>query len=504
MQYSNLTDFITRTDRRTLSFFIGGGLALIAVILGIALAFVGPLLTIIMLVVLAAALWVISDLEYALWSIIGVIALLPFATLPFKIVITPSFLNLAMGAFLFLYVMQWMTGERRRLETTPVHPLLILFVVLSLFSFVMGLRHAGLTSRSLRVFAELMLSMTFALILVDVLKNERMLKRFARILILAGVAAALIGIVLWVMPDRLAEAVLIRLSVIGYPSGGVIRYVEQNPELPERAIGTAVNPNSMGGFLVMVAALAAPQMVSNEPLFGKQWISYVFFGILGVCLVLTFSRGSMLALGAALFVIAALRYRKLLWIMIAVGLLILLLPWTQFYIERFIEGFQGADLATQMRFGEYTDALRLITRYPVIGAGFTGAPDIDLYLAVANVYLTIASNMGLVGLSAFLTLILAVFLYAWNSRQSLAERPQMYAIWMGSWAGLLGALVNGLFDHYFFNLEFSHAVALFWIYIGMTLAVSRVARQDQEDRQMASALLKKAGAQHRLAQDGLI
>ncbi len=503
MQYSDVTDFFTHTDRRTLSLLTGGGLALIAVILGAALAFIGPLLTVIMVVVLAAALWIISDLEYAIWSIIGVIALLPFATLPFKVVITPSFLNLAMGAFLFLYVMQWMTGDRRRLETTPVHPLLILFVVLSLFSFVMGLRHAGLTSRSLRVFAELMLSMTFALILVDVLKDERMIKRFARILILAGVAAALIGIVLWMMPDRMAEAILVRLSVIGYPSGGVIRYVEQNPELPERAIGTAVNPNSMGGFLVMIAALAAPQMVSNEPLFGKQWISYVFFAILGMCLVLTFSRGSMLALGATLFVIAALRYRKLLWIMIAVGLLILLLPWTQFYIERFVEGFQGADLATQMRFGEYTDALRLITRYPVIGAGFTGAPDIDLYLAVANVYLTIASNMGLVGLSAFLLLMIAVFAYAWNSRHALAGRPQMYAIWMGSWAGLLGALVNGLFDHYFFNLEFGHAVALFWVYVGLTLAVSRAARRDQDTQEHTRSLLEKAGQPAAVLRHGL-
>ena len=108
-----------------------------------------------------------------------------------------------------------------------------------------------------------------------------------------------------------------------------------------------------------------------------------------VALVLTFSRGAMLGLAAGLGFVALARYRRLLpWLAVA-ALLLLFLPITQAYVARFVEGFQGTDLATQMRFGEYKDALILIGRYPVFGVGFAGAPDVDVYLAVASVYFTI-------------------------------------------------------------------------------------------------------------------
>ena len=37
----------------------------------------------------------------------------------------------------------------------------------------------------------------------------------------------------------------------------------------------------------------------------------------------------------------------------------------------------------------------LIQRYLLFGVGFAGSPDIDLYLGVANVYLSIGQQMGL-------------------------------------------------------------------------------------------------------------
>ena len=83
-------------------------------------------------------------------------------------------------------------------------------------------------------------------------------------------------------------------------------------------------------------------------------------------------------------------------------MLLFFLPQTQEYVARLIAGFAGQDLATQMRFGEYKDALILIRRYPLFGVGFTGVPDIDLYLGVSMVYLIIAQNMGLIGLACFL------------------------------------------------------------------------------------------------------
>jgi O-antigen ligase len=186
----------------------------------------------------------------------------------------------------------------------------------------------------------------------------------------------------------------------------------------------------------------------------------------------------MMALGVAFLFIAAIRYRRLLLLIPVVALLVLVLPWSQAYVERFAEGLQFADLATQMRLGEYQDALTLISRYPVLGVGFIGTPDIDIYLGVASVYFTIAENMGLLGLGAFIVLMGWTFGYAWQARRHLDDHPGLRAIWLGLLAGLIGALANGFLDHYFFNLEFHHAITIFWIYVGLTLAATRIALQD--------------------------
>jgi O-antigen ligase len=475
-----LQELIANADRRMVALALGVALALVAAVLGLALALIGPIYTLVLLVALAGVVWVIAGLENALWSVVAVITLLPFATLPIKVVLTPTFLDLAMAAAYFLYLMQWMTGERRRLATTPVHPFIVLFAVLSVFSFVAGLRYAGLTSRVLRSFAELLMSVGFALVLVDVLRTPEQLRRFVLVVVLMGTLAALGGVVLWLMPDSLAERILVRLSVIGYPDGGVIQYIEQNPALPERAISTTVNPNALGGLLVMIAALAAPQLITRYPLTGRRWHAVPILLALVICLVLTFSRGSMAAFGVAILFIAALRYRKLLVVLAVVGVVLLALPWSQVYIERFIEGLQGADLATQMRFGEYKDALILIRRYPLLGVGFAGAPDIDIYLGASSVYLVMAENMGLLGLGAFLILMVVLFAYAWRARPHLDTVPGLRPMWLGLVAGLIGALFNGILDHYFFNLEFHAAITIFWTFVGLALAATRIALEAGE------------------------
>ena len=190
----------------------------------------------------------------------------------------------------------------------------------------------------------------------------------------------------------------------------------------------------------------------------------------------------MIGLAFGLGYVAILRYRRLIPYMFLVGVLFLLLPVTQeFVVSRFLEGFQGQDLATQMRFGEYRDALRLIQRYPIFGVGFAGSPDIDLYLGVANVYLTIAQSMGIVGLLFFFGVILTLFGDAYLNRRWFAQNSENDAVWLGLHAALIGGLVAGFFDHYLFNLEFHHAVTIFWLLIGLASAATRLSRSTHTD-----------------------
>lgn len=459
---------------------LGGVLAGIAVGVGALLGFAGPLVTVGVLAGLGAALWGLSSWLVGLWGVTLIVTLLPFASLPFKVVFTPTFLDLALGGVVLLYLLQWMTGQRRRLTLTPAHAPLLLFMLWNGVAFVAGLPNGPLTSNLIRQFVEMLLSMAFVLVLVDNIQRPATLRAVLGVLMLGGALAALVAVGLYVLPTDLSNRALSALAPLGYPAGDVLRYIEDNPDNFQRAIGTSIDPNALGGLLALIGAVMAPQLVAPRPVFGSRGLMLGAFGLVATALVLTFSRGAMLALGAALVFIAALRYRQLLVVLALGAALILLLPITQDYVLHFARGLQGQDLATQMRFGEYQDALTLIGRYPVLGVGFAGAPEIDLYLGVSNAYLLIASKTGLVGLALFGLVMGVVFGWAWRNRAEVYAHPELTAHWLGLHAALVAALVVGVVDHYFFNLDFQAAGTLFWMTLGLALTATRLAVKDGE------------------------
>lgn len=444
-----------------------------AVIGGIVLAFGGPLAGLAVLIAGAAAFIVLRDIEIGFWGVILVVCLVPFATLPVDIGLTPTFLDVALGSVVGIWFLGIVTGRQRSIITAPLTLPLLLFILVAIFAFIFGLSNGPLTPNLLRKFAELLLSLGFVFIIVDYCSTWERLERLVKVLILAGTGAALIAIGLWVLPEELANEILNALVRLGYPGGWVIRYIEENPDLAERAIGTSVDPNVLGGLLLMIGALVGPQFVAKRPLF-PRWITFGIVGIVFVGLILTFSRSAMFGLATGLAFVAVMRYRRLLPYMAVVAVIILLLPFMQEYVARFVEGFQGQDLATQMRFGEYKDAWRLIQRYPMFGVGFAGTPDIDIYLGVANVYMTIAQVMGLVGLTFFFAVIVTLFGYSFLHRDWFRLHPRRDSIWLGLHAALVGGLVAGVFDHYLFNLEFHHAVTIFWFIIGLATVSTRL------------------------------
>jgi hypothetical protein len=433
----------------------------------------GPMMAAALVVATPVAIWVLREMEVGFWGLVAVICLLPFAAFPFSIGITPTFLDAAMGAIVGVWVLRLATGRQRRILTSPITLPLVAFIVVAMFAFVLGLEHGALTSYLLRHFAEMMLSIGFAIVVVDYCRSWSRLERLIKALLLAAGAAAALAVILYLLPDTLANNVLSRLSVFGYPTGSVIRYVEDNPELPKRAIGTSVDPNVLGGLLSMSLVLAVPQLFSNKPLFSRR-LTLPLVGVLGLGLLLTFSRGSMVAAVGGLIVIALLRYPRLLLAMAVAGVVILLLPWTQSYVLHFVEGIQLEDLATQMRLGEYTDALKLMARYPLFGVGFAGSPDIDLYLGVAMVYLTIGGEMGVLGLIAFFAVIGTLFRTGWQVRRHASADPRYESLWLGLYATVVAGLAGGIFDHYLFNLDFHHSVTTFWFLVGLAAAAARL------------------------------
>ncbi len=472
---NQISRWITGLNRYSYGALIGAVIGLTSGVIALLLAIGGPLVAFGAIFGVLAGLYVLSNVSAALYGVILVTALLPFGTLPFKIGITPTFLDLALGAFVLVYAMQWMTGRRQGFKLTPVHALVALYGLWLILAFALGLRYAPFTSATIRQFAETLLSISLVFILGDLIREPETLRRLV-IAIMAAVGIQAIGaMVLYILPDQTAEELLVRLARLGYPNGGVIRFIEDNPANAERAIGTWVDPNALGGVLAFSAALVAPQLFARKPVLPYRWMTLGILGAIALALLLTFSRASMLAFAISVFIIGLFPgYRKYLPMLLLGAVLIIALPQTRTYVERFAEAFTGSDLATQMRIGEYTDSFELISQNPIVGVGFTGTPDIDVYTNVASMYLIMANQIGLVGLGLFAIMILGVLVYGWRARLRGNNDERMSSIHLGYHAALIAALINATADLYFFRLDFQGSILFFWIIITLALASSRL------------------------------
>ncbi|MGB0384822.1 MAG: O-antigen ligase family protein [Ardenticatenaceae bacterium] len=464
------------------------GLALLGVALvgGGLIALVHPALAVALPVALAVGLLMLRTPQWGLYGTVAVAVLLPFAALPIKIGFKPTFLDVTLGATFFVWFMTLLAGRATRLRFSAVAPFIMGFILIAFAAFVAGLEHASLDKQTLRRFAELILGTALFFIVVDHVRERRQLEGLATVIMWCGFLSAAMGIVLYLLPHDISNGVLNRLGVFDYPTGWVLRFILDDPTNNQRAISTSVDPNVFGGLMILMAAFAAPQVVAARPLF-PRWLSAIMLGTMVLALALTFSRGSMAGFVVALSPLMLLRYRRLIpWAMVG-ALSLLLLPQAQDYILHFIAGLRGEDLATQMRFGEYKDAIELIRRYPYLGVGFSASPDIDLYIGVSNVYLLIAEQMGLIGLSIYLILNGAFFVVVWRViRQLQPQHSRVEPLLMGLTSAIFGSLFAGTLDHHFFDTTFPHFATLYWLLMGLAVAATYIGIEEQEVRAMAA------------------
>ncbi len=442
-------------------------------IVGMVTAF-GPVYAVAGLLALVLGYCILTSTDIGLATVFAIITLLPFGTLPFKAIITPNFLTLALLGLMLVWIVRLLVrSDAYDLRLSPLGLPLLGFLGLTFFSLILGA--GGLPdSLTLHNYVKFVLAILFFFTIVNCIRTHAQARLVLQVVILCGGLAALLGLFLYVLNDQTTLRVLVALGRIGYPtSGRVVRYVEDDPGGLERAIGTSVDPNSFGGMLALVAALAGAQLFAARPVL-RQGLLVSIMALLVITILLTFSRAALVGLIVAAMYLATLRYRRLWWVMIggglAVAILLIGLGMAEEFAQRLTDGVQFRDQAQQMRLAEYQNAINIIARYPLFGIGFGAAPDIDLVAGVSSIYLAIAQRLGLLGLAAFVGIIGAWFIHTWQSlRQMTVERLPWL---LGTQAGLAAALAVGLADHYFFNIEFSHMVALFWGCAGLGMAIT--------------------------------
>jgi hypothetical protein len=417
----------------------------------------------------------------------------------------------------------WAFYLARRPETglvrSPLDIPVLVLVGVSAFALVLGLgRDFGLDI--LHNYFKTLLGITIFFSAIQIIRTPDQMQWVLRALVAGGALAAAVGVALWRLPDALAAWLLGALRVVGYPTDRIIRYVEDDPARGERATGTAVDPNSFGALLAVLIALTLAQAVARRPVFPRPLL-WAALAVEGVALYATQSRTALLAALAGAGLIGLLRYRRLLVLGGLAAGLVLATGAGGAYLARLQSGLALQDQAQLMRLAEYRNALAIIERYPFFGVGFGRAGELDLTTGVSSIYLTIAERMGLIGLAVFLGTLALFFAltlpvlfrrgpgagdqgsgvrdqgsalantqYAVRNTQHVSRftfhvsRPTSSLIphssflvydpvLLGATAAVAAALVEGVADHPFFNIEYSHMVALFWLCVALGLIARR-------------------------------
>ncbi len=433
----------------------------------------GPLLALGLVGAAVVGVLTLRSTQVGLFALVALICLLPYGALPFKIGFRPNFLDVALLALFMVWGLRLITGKQATLVASPLGGLVLAFLGWALFIFIFGLRYGGLNVTVARNFLEVLLAVSLFFLVINQVQTLEQINQVSRVIIVVGALAAALGIFFYVIPGEWTINILSRLRVFQYPTENILRYIEDDPAQPMRAISTSIDPNALGGLLVFLTIITVTHLFARQPIMPRPYLA-LSAGLMTLTLYLTFSRGSLVGVAAGLGVIAVLRYRKLLWVMLAALVLMLALPQTQFYVQRFIEGVQGEDLSTQMRWGEYKDAFNLISRYPLTGVGFFGTPDIDVYVGVSSVYLLLAQQMGLIGAGLYAVIGLVYLVVMVSTLAHLPHGHPLETPLLAYGLAILGAMVGGVFDHFYFNLTFIHIAALYWLTMGLGMATRQL------------------------------
>ena len=290
-----------------------------------------------------------------------------------------------------------------------------------------------------------MLTMAFVLFFYGVTSSglEKHLDKVLWLLLAAGVGVSLYGFYQACFPERYSD---------------VWTDTDLFSAIAFRVYSTLANPNVLGEYLLLVIPIACA-MVFSSANWKKRVACLIAAGIMGVCLILTYSRGCYLGLLFAAAVFLVLLDRRFLFLgILAVALCPLYLP--DSVISRFTSIGNMADSSTSYRVRIWLGSLAMLKDFGFSGVGFgseafnTVYPNYAVHGTYAqhahNLFLQILCDSGIVGLLVFLGLIVSFYRMMLTAiRHTSDTRARVMQI--GGVSAVSGFLVQSLTDYTFYN-----------------------------------------------------
>ena len=385
---------------------------------------------------------------YKLFSIIGEYSL---CGLLFSLAISNAMVEIFVGLAFFGFIgRKIIKPDFKYLKFWPniFLVLFLLFSALSLFNSGLYL-HKSINA----LFGKWMQYLGIYIIVQDSIYDQKIIKR-GLLLFLFGASLAIIS----GLSQYYLGFEFLRNRGIGVVNGGVY------------AITSSFNHyNAFGGYLVVVLPLVIA-LLSTVNSSVQKVILLIFSLFSTMAIMLTFSRGSWLAVAVAFIFLSIFSKNNLKW-SLPVFLVVIVMFFFPVFHERLFFIFKaGGD---SDRFKYWLTAWKMINAHPFLGIGlgtfmanFTKyIHNLDPYISPSyahNCYLQIWAETGIFSLASFMAFIGG--LGCIGIKTFLASRDFLL---IGLLAGVLGFLVHSFFESNLYSLRL---VILFWVWIGLVVA----------------------------------
>lgn len=246
------------------------------------------------------------------------------------------------------------------------------------------------------------------------------------------------------------------------------------------APGWFSNSGEFGIAMVIFLALSAAFVLSLSWHWSRwKQLAGLMLPVLGfVCTLASSSRGAMLgAAFAALFLALRTQYKfRAIGGLVVLGLLaFLLLPAEQ--ISRFRSA--GDDETSRTRITYWKDGIEITKDHPILGVGYKNwLPFYHRHYnprgqVPHNIFIECSAELGLLGLAAFMALIVATFIINSDTRTLAKGIPPSRRFLVGMSLGLDCSLVGYLVAGFFVTVLY---YPFFWINLAMSVALHNAAR----------------------------
>ncbi|MFQ5617010.1 MAG: O-antigen ligase family protein, partial [Anaerolineales bacterium] len=260
--------------------------------------------------------------------------------------------------------------------------------------------------------------------------------------------------------------------------------------------------------MVVLVPLAIDRLVSERNPWAKAIAGWALAAS-ALTVIFTFSRGGFLALIMVTMLIMWRQRPPIMAVLVVLAIGIALLPLLPAqYTARlgtlldFLPTNQTSsqnDVSFRGRTNEYAVGLLMFRDNPILGVGMENYP--TEYLRYSrlvgldprrenrsphSLYVEIAAERGIVGLSVFAFLIGVVFYSIGKAREMLtsAHQPGSASLVIAVGVGLAGYLTSALFIHASYPRHF-------WLLIGVALALPRMAQNELQEFRALKAWLQK-------------